>query len=533
MIPNASMDKITQDYVARHGDLCAVHFFRRWQVLFWIVVVDLLVYLFLYDPAIAIAIINFWLVSLFLASVGIMMLAIVASLLSKTDATKPVDPQREEEESWPLYTILVPLFRESNVAKNIVASMERLDYPKDKLDIKLLLEESDAETQDAVRRVVLPSYYETIVIPHAYPLTKPKACNHGLAVARGEFCVIYDAEDRPEPDQLKIAVRALRRGPSELVCVQAKLNFYNPRQNMLTKWFTIDYTVWFDFFLPGLAMLGGPIPLGGTSNHFRMSALRTLGGWDPFNVTEDCDLGIRIARNGWRTGLIDSTTWEEANPNLRNWINQRSRWIKGYFQTHILHLRHPVSLVRSIGWINTFLFCCTVGWRAATQALNVVVWLAMLLYGALLASDVLAGRNVWTVVAGHRNEYRHAWKILYIGAGENSNWVFLSVSFFAVACALVLVNFAVVAVGLFACRRRGYHDLWLAAVLFPCYWILISIGAWKGFIQLFTKRFYWEKTRHGLDTTSTETSDALPSLASLPTTGFENAYIDTRQEHHV
>src|SRR5690606_21856111 len=249
----------------------------------------------------------------------------------------------------PRYTVLVPVYKEADVVAKVIASLDRLDYPKEKLDLILLLEEDDEETMQAVRDAHPPATITVITVPDSQPKTKPKACNVGLAFARGEFLVIYDAEDEPEPDQLKKAVIAFRRADPSLVCVQAALNYWNAYENALTRMFTLEYSFWFDYMLPGLDHLGLPIPLGGTSNHFRTAALRRIGGWDPYNVTEDADLGIRVAAVGATVGVINSTTYEEANRAYGNWIRQRSRWIKGYLQTTLVHLRNPVGLVRIAG----------------------------------------------------------------------------------------------------------------------------------------------------------------------------------------
>ena len=205
----------------------------------------------------------------------------------------------------PLYTILVPLYREANMLPSLVEAMCALDYPKEKLDILLVLEEDDGETIAAARALDLDDCFEIVCVPQAEPRTKPKACNYALAFARGEFIVIFDAEDRPEPDQLKKAVAAFRANPPQIACLQARLNFYNASENFLTAMFALDYALWFDFLLPGLDRLGVPMPLGGTSNHFRAGALRAIHGWDPYNVTEDADLGIRLAQMGYRVATLE------------------------------------------------------------------------------------------------------------------------------------------------------------------------------------------------------------------------------------
>jgi len=255
-------------------------------------------------------------------------------------------PGSREMERWPVYTVLCPMYQETAVLPQFADAIARLDYPAESLQVLLLLEEDDHDTIEFARGLDLPDSFEIVVVPDSRPKTKPKACNYGLQAARGDYVVIFDAEDIPEPDQLKKAVLAFAGLPGTVACLQAPLNFYNPRQNVLTRLFTAEYSLWFDLMLVGLQRLRGPIPLGGTSNHFRVEVLRGLGGWDPYNVTEDADLGIRLYKQGFRTGILDSTTYEEANPDPRNWIRQRSRWIKGYLQTLLVHTRGGWDLRR-------------------------------------------------------------------------------------------------------------------------------------------------------------------------------------------
>lgn len=249
----------------------------------------------------------------------------------------------------PRYTVLVPVFREANIVGQLIENLGGLDYPTEKLEVLILIEEEDAETLAAVQASNPPPHFRVVTIPQGQPQTKPRACNVGLYFATGEFLVIYDAEDTPDPDQLKKAVVAFRRGGDDMVCVQASLNYFNDSENALTRMFTLEYSYWFDYMLAGLDYGDLPIPLGGTSNHFRTSALIELGGWDPYNVTEDADLGIRASALGYRIGVINSTTMEEANTSIPNFIRQRSRWIKGYMQTTLVHARQPLALIRQIG----------------------------------------------------------------------------------------------------------------------------------------------------------------------------------------
>lgn len=263
--------------------------------------------------------------------------------------------------------------------------MKSLDYPKSKLDIMLLLEEDDTVTIDAARAMHLPSYFRIMIVPHSSPKTKPKACNYGLAHAKGEYIVIYDAEDQPEPLQLKKAYLALKKGNDKIGCVQAKLNYFNPTHNLLTRLFTAEYSLWFDVILPGLQSIRTTIPLGGTSNHFKTKLLKDLSGWDPFNVTEDADLGTRLFNAGYQTAIIDSTTLEkEANSNLRNWFRQRSRWLKGYMQTYLVHMRNPLVLFKAQG-VHAILFNLIVGGKIAFILINPFLWVMTISYFLLYA----------------------------------------------------------------------------------------------------------------------------------------------------
>jgi glycosyltransferase XagB len=367
----------------------------------------------------------------------------------------------------PIYTLLVPLYHETESLRRLVRGLEELDYPKEKLDVIFLLEEDDGATVAAARALALPEFIRLVIVPDCQPKTKPKACNVGLAKARGEFLVIYDAEDRPEPDQLKKAVLGFRMMPSDVICLQAKLNFYNRDQNLLTRFFTTEYSMWFDLFLPGLSDLRAPIPLGGTSNHFRVARLRELMGWDPFNVTEDCDLGLRIALKRQQTVMLDTTTWEEACSSVPHWIRQRSRWTKGYIQTFLVASRHPLRMVRQLGLGGTLSLMLMVGGTPFSLLINPIYWILTL-----------------------------GWFIFRL---ESVSRAFpFPVILWGLFC-LFFANFVFMYASLVATYRRGYYGLVKYALLTPLYWALMSVGAWKGFLQLITRPSYWEKTKHGLD----------------------------------
>lgn len=373
-----------------------------------------------------------------------------------------------DERDLPVYSILVPLYHETAVADRIVRALDRLDYPRTKLDIKLIVEEDDLETQRILQSADLPPHFKLVVVPDRLPKTKPKACNYGLLLAEGRYVVIYDAEDRPEPDQLKKIVIAFSKAEDRIACVQCKLNYYNYSQNVLTRWFTTEYANWFDLLMPGLDAADDPIPLGGTSNHFIRERLIELGAWDPFNVTEDADLGIRLHRAGYKTAIIDSTTFEEANSDLRNWIRQRSRWVKGYIQTWLVHMRHPVRLQRQIGWRSFLSFQLIVGGTFASFLLNPLYWFLTTLW-----------------IATHAGVIRQ---------------LFPGPVYYSAAVGLYVGNFVFTYINVAGSLRRGYYDLVKYALLSPLYWALMSIGAYKGLFQLVYRPHYWEKTIHGLDT---------------------------------
>jgi cellulose synthase/poly-beta-1,6-N-acetylglucosamine synthase-like glycosyltransferase len=277
-----------------------------------------------------------------------------------------------------------------------------------------------------------------------------------------------------------------------VVCLQAKLNYYNPDQNVLTRWFTLEYTAWYDLFLPGLNVMQMPIPLGGTSNHFRIEALSAIGGWDPFNLTEDCDLGVRLYRKGWRTLVLDSVTWEEANSQLGNWIRQRSRWVKGYIQSHFVHARSNLKTIRELGPKGYFSFMMTVGGLSATLLLNPIFWVTGAIYLGLGVTHAagITDLGPW--------QLRYYDRVADVPGSPLTVWSELSIAFWVAAVGLVAANAVFILINLLACARRGLWNLALYALLSPLYWALISIAAWKGFLQLFSKPFYWEKTVHGL-----------------------------------
>jgi glycosyltransferase XagB len=373
-----------------------------------------------------------------------------------------------DDSSLPTYSILCPLYREAHVLSGFLEALQNLDWPKDKLDVQLLLEEDDEDTILAAHLLNLPSYVRVVVVPHSMPKTKPKACNYGLSLAQGEYLVIYDAEDIPDPMQLKKAYLAFQKVGPEVKCLQAKLNYFNPHQNFLTRLFTAEYSLWFDVILPGLQSINTYIPLGGTSNHFKTRDLLELRGWDPFNVTEDCDLGARLFKNGSTTAIIDSVTLEEANSNLKNWIRQRSRWIKGYMQSYLVHMRQPVKFFKDSG-IHAFIFQLVIGGKISFMLINPVLWVMTIAYFTFRATAAPFIEALFPP------------------------WIFYMATF-----SLIVGNFSYLYYYLIGCAKRGQWGIMKYVFLVPLYWFFGSVAAVMALYQLVVKPHFWEKTHHGL-----------------------------------
>jgi cellulose synthase/poly-beta-1,6-N-acetylglucosamine synthase-like glycosyltransferase len=371
-----------------------------------------------------------------------------------------------DDAELPTYTVLVPLYREAAVVPGLVEALAAVDYPPEKLEVFVLVEADDEETRAALREARPPAWMTIVTVPPEGPSTKPKALNVGLALATGELLVIYDAEDRPEPDQLRIVASLFAEADESLACVQAALNYHNARFNLLSRLFTLEYSQWFDYLLPGLEAWGLPIPLGGTSNHFRTRTLRSLGGWDPFNVTEDADLGIRAAVKGFAVRTAASTTWEEATARPGAFVRQRTRWIKGYVQTALVHTRHPLRLVRAVGLVQALAFALLIAGTPATFLLLGPLDVLFLVTLAINQHALAAFVGPWVLALGYLD--------------------------------LVVGNALIVYLSMVAVFRRRSWDLVWAALLTPAYWLLHCAAAWRALAQLLTRPHYWDKTEHGV-----------------------------------
>jgi glycosyltransferase XagB len=375
---------------------------------------------------------------------------------------KGVVAQPLHDDELPVYTVLVPVFREIEVLQQLIEALSKLDYPWAKLDIKIILEAEDRPMHAAIKAMKLPWHFDIIIVPAGKPQTKPRALNYALRFARGSLVTIYDAEDLPDPRQLRLAAAQFAVADRRVACLQAALDFYNPRDNWLTQQFAAEYAGLFHTILPALAAYGLPLPLGGTSNHFRTSALMNVGGWDAFNVTEDADIGIRLARFGYRTGILHSSTLEEANSELPNWLMQRRRWLKGFLQTWLVHNRNPLKLLRQVGLSG---FC-------AIQAMTLGVFASALLHPLLL------GVTIWRLVFGH------------LQLADPIAWAGLLL--------LVIGYWSAIAANKRGLRKIGQTMQTSQALTLPVYWLLMSAAAWMAAWDFVVAPYHWHKTKHGL-----------------------------------
>lgn len=366
---------------------------------------------------------------------------------------------------WPTYTVLVPLYREAQALPGLVEALVALDYPRDRLEILLLLEETDRATRLAAGRLSLPPEFRIVVVPDAAPRTKPKALAMALLIARGELITVYDAEDTPDPAQLRDAAMALS-ADQRLACVQARLAIDNAPATWLTRQFALEYAVLFAGLLPVLVRWRAPVPLGGTSNHFRRTALLAAAGWDPFNVTEDADLGVRLHRLGFRIGLLDSETREEAVAHFQPWLRQRTRWMKGWMLTWAVHMRSPVAIVRETGWRGLFLLQLVLAGPLLSALVHPLFYM-------LLAVDLWSGD-------------------LFSLPETASGRLLMGITTFN-----LLVGY-LAAIGLTAAlaMRAGARPSLAGLAGIPVYWLLISLAAYRALLHAMVKPHHWEKTPH-------------------------------------
>ncbi len=413
-------------------------------------------------PATASLVLHAVLAAIFALLLSVRVLAILTAM--RTRATPPAGHAPSHE--LPAYTVLVALYREAEIVPQLVQALDALDYPPAMLDILFALEADDQATRDALQANGLPPHMQVVSVPDGHPRTKPRALCHALTFARGDYVVVYDAEDLPDPGQLRRAAAAFASSGANLGCLQASLAVDNAHASFLTAQFAIEYTALFDAILPALARHGLPVPLGGTSNHFPRAVLEAVGGWDPYNVTEDADLGLRLARFGWRVEVLASTTWEEAPATWKAWVAQRTRWQKGWMQTYFVHMREPARLWREMG---------PVSW----------CWFQIVLGGGILSA---LAHPIFYVLLLRRWNAGHLAPQLAEGAEAWLWWIGLAI--------LGASALATILLALLALERRGRRDLFAHALLSPLYWLPISYAAYRAIIEWYRAPFYWAKTTH-------------------------------------
>lgn len=409
-----------------------------------------------------------WALTTLILNMGLKIAAAVAAL------SRPIGPVRAAPlpKRLPVVTLLVPLYKEREIANHLLRRLSAIDYPAPLLDVILLLEADDHLTRETLAVANLPRWMRAITVPSGTIKTKPRALNYGLNFARGRIVGIYDAEDAPAPDQIrKIVARFAARGP-EVACLQGILDYYNSRANWLARCFTLEYAAWFRVVLPGMARLGLTIPLGGTTVFFRRSVLEEIGGWDAHNVTEDADLGLRLARFGYRTELVDTVTGEEANCRAWPWVRQRSRWLKGYAVTYGVHMRNPLRLLRDLG-----------PWR--------FLGVQILFFGTV--SQFALAPALWSF-----------WLIL-LGLPHPLAGILPPAAFISLSTLFVMSEMTNLVVAALAVRRAGKG--WLApwAITLQAYFPLATLAAYKGLLEILWRPFFWDKTAHGHSITAPET----------------------------
>lgn len=365
----------------------------------------------------------------------------------------------------PHISLMIALYKEVAVVERLIKRMERLDYPRDKLDLLLIVEADDTPMRARLAQLALPQWMRVLLVPEGRIKTKPRALNHALSHCSGEIIGIYDAEDAPEPGQLRTMAAHFAAAPPEVACLQGRLDYYNPHTNWLSRCFTIEYASWFRLFLPGIAALGLVVPLGGTTLFFRRDLLEKLGGWDAHNVTEDADLGLRLVRHGYRTEIVQTTTMEEANCRALPWIKQRSRWTKGYMLTWATHMRAPRMLWQQLG-ARRF---------AALQ---------ILMFGSII--QALIAPALWSM-----------WLIPF-GFAHPITASLSHEAFVALYSTSIVIEILNVCFGISALLRSGQaiSPLWVPTLML--YYPMATFAAYKALWELLTRPFYWDKTSHGL-----------------------------------
>lgn len=402
--------------------------------------------------------------SLFYLSFNLLKLS--AGFFSYTETDTDSFPKKPE--TLPHYTIMIALYKEEQVAKQLIKAMSRLKWPKSKLDIKLICENDDLATVEALTNANPGPEFEIIKVPEMAPKTKPKALQYAMVAARGKYIAVYDAEDRPNPEQLLEAHREFEKHGEYLACLQAPLVMTNADRGWLPSLFSLEYASLFRRLIPLLSYFGLPIPLGGTSNHFRKDALIEAGGWDPCNVTEDVDLGIRLYKQGYYTGLLKRPTLETAPTKVDVWVKQRTRWLKGWMQTWLVFMRHPIQQLANGGIISFIIMQILIGGLLIASLAHPFVILMI----TLTINEILTG----TFFEGSITEICLFYLDVFNLIGGYFIFVFVGMS------------------SLISGQKKKIKTRWL--LFTPVYWLLISFAGWRALSQLPMRSQIWEKTPH-------------------------------------
>jgi cellulose synthase/poly-beta-1,6-N-acetylglucosamine synthase-like glycosyltransferase len=417
-------------------------------------------------PALVFTLAVLWAALTLALTVGIKSAAFLTQILPRSrEIATQIGPQPRTTR-LPCVSVMVPLLHENEIAGALIKGLEKLSYPKALLDIVLVLEAKDDITRATIARTTLPSWISVIEVPDAEgPTTKPRALNYALDFCRGSIIGVWDAEDAPEPDQVEKVVTRFQNAPENVVCLQGILDYYNPRQNWISRCFTIEYATWWRLVLPGIAKLGFVIPLGGTTLFFKRDALERLGRWDAHNVTEDADLGVRLARHGYVTELIPTVTFEEANCRPWRWVRQRSRWLKGFMITYLVHMRDPLKLIADLGF-KRFMGLQMIFLATFTQfAMAPLIW------------------SFWITFFG----YVHP---VHTAIGDTGTTALIILFF--------LAEFLNLAMGLAAVSSRHHRHLMKWVFTMPLYFTLGALASYKAIYEMIVTPFYWDKTEHGV-----------------------------------
>lgn|GEM_PF-1512820 len=389
--------------------------------------------------------------------------------------TTPPEPNNKQPITYPVYSILLPLYNEANILEMLIRNIDAINYPRDKLQVLLVVEVDDDATIKKASSLILPGYFQIVKVPKSFPRTKAKACNYALRYVYGKYVAVWDAEDKPSADQLHEVLEAFRSGGEDLVCVQARLSYYNAHENILAQMFTIEYSILFDYMLPAFSEHRLPIPLGGSSNHLKTAFLKGVGGWDSFNVTEDAEMGIRIAAMGKRVMVINNYTYEESPLNVRDWMKQRVRWLKGHLYTYLFYMRSPIDTFCKLGKAGFAAFNYALGISGIGLMLAPILIMLMI----ILQFKMLRCPEIFIELTWYFSMLN-----LILGIG-------ILVYSASIVCERLSDQ-------LFRRRSGGMWCKLILISLFPLYFILHSIAAFLALIELIKRPYYWHKTHHGI-----------------------------------